>query len=504
MSPSSRRGSGGKRDKGGWRRRRDEVSIADRLGPPGKGGAVPPGSVLPGQDKGQDKGQEKGRDKGRGKERATEGRETRDQRGGNQPPNKQQAPGTVLPGKRDAAPVRQQTRKQLREQREAQKRQERQRWILTALAVVAVVAIGVVLVIWLSGRGSDEPTAAGPERVERTLTMTLAADNEAATSGALMVNDPVGPGAASVLVPSQLFVEGPTPDGLPFGDTVLLGDDAAPGTALADTLDVIVDDTWQVSDDVLAKLVDDVGGVLVDVDSEIVRNGQVVLTQGDDQLLKGNQAVVYATYLGNGEVEEARLARFGDVLDQLMQRLPENSNTLVNLIEQAGAVDNATLSADELATFLLEYGDVARGGDATYQSLPTTVLNTVGNQTALTVDPAGLERLRDGLLADSLPPDAGGDQVTVLVQNGVGTPGLEQDAADLLRDDGFDFLNGGNANEFGVKQTVVFVPDSTPASQTLGQDVAKTLGVPASAVEVSDQGSSVADVIVVLGEDFKP
>ena len=65
-------------------------------------------------------------------------------------------------------------------------------------------------------------------------------------------------------------------------------------------------------------------------------------------------------------------------------------------------------------------------------------------------------------------------------------------------------MNGGNANQFGVKQTVVFIPDSSPASQTLGKDVASTLGVPESAVEVSDEGSSVADVIVVLGEDFKP
>ncbi len=127
-----------------------------------------------------------------------------------------------------------------------------------------------------------------------------------------------------------------------------------------------------------------------------------------------------------------------------------------------------------------------------------------GQLPALAVDPEGVDRLRSGLLADSLPPDAGGDQITVLIQNGVGTPGLEQDAAKLLQDAGYDFLNGGNANTFGVKQTIVLIPDSTPASVTLGEDVASTLGVPSSAVQVSDQGSSVADVIVVLGEDFKP
>ena len=82
--------------------------------------------------------------------------------------------------------------------------------------------------------------------------MTLAAEGEAATSGALMVYDADNQTAGSVLIPSRLFVEGPTPGGLPFGDTVLLGDDAAPGTSLADTLDVVVDGTWQVSDQMLA------------------------------------------------------------------------------------------------------------------------------------------------------------------------------------------------------------------------------------------------------------
>jgi hypothetical protein len=319
-----------------------------------------------------------------------------------------------------------------------------------------------------------------------------------------MVNDPADSSAASVLVPSRLFVEGPTPSGIPFGDTVLLGEDAAPGNALADTLDVVVDNTWQMSDAMLEELVDKVGGVLVDVDVDIVEGRNVVVPAGDAQLLSGRQAVAYANFLAGGDVEEARLARFGDVLDQLMQRLPDSRGTLVNLFTQVGATQQSTLSVDDLADFALGYGKVARGGDAAYQTLPTTVLDSSSKLPALNVDPEGLDRLRSGLLADSLPPDAGGDQITVLIRNGVGTPGLEQDAAKLLRDAGYDFLNGGNANSFGVKQTIVLIPDSSTASVTLGENVAATLGVPDSAVEVSDQGSSVTDVIVVLGEDFKP
>jgi hypothetical protein len=416
---------------------------------------------------------------------------------------------TVLPASSRPTTVQPQTRKQLREQRERQQREARKRWGVTGVAVLAVVVVGALLVLWLAGRDDDDvaPTEAG--RTERTLTMTLAAGDEAATSGALMVYDVDNASAGSVLVQSRLFVEGPTPDGLPFGETVQLGDTAAPGTSLADTLEVVVDDTWQVSEQMLAQLVDAAGGVLVDVDTDILESsdgGQqsIIVSAGDGQLVGGREAVAFATYLGPDENEESRLARFGQVLEQVTQRLPEDRALLVATLDEAQATERSTLSTDSLADFLLGYGDIGRAGDTSYQSLPVDPLETGGPQPALVVEPAGLERLRAGLLSDSLPPDAGGDEITVLVQNGVGTPGLEQDAAGLLRDEGYDFSNGGNATEFGRDQTLVLIPDATPASQALGEDVAATLGVPASSVQVTDQGSSLYDVIVILGADFEP
>ena len=34
--------------------------------------------------------------------------------------------------------------------------------------------------------------------------------------------------------------------------------------------------------------------------------------------------------------------------------------------------------------------------------------------------------------------------------------------------------------------------------------MAKALGLPASDVELTDQGQTIADVVVILGADFKP
>ena len=418
-------------------------------------------------------------------------------------------PTTVLPGGSKSKAVEPQSRRQLRQRREAQQRKARQRWIVTALAVVGVVVVGALLVLWLTNRGDESAAPLQDQRTERTLTMTLAAAGEPATSGALMVYDADNATAGAVLVPSRLFVEGPAPGGLPFGDTVQLGETAAPGTSLADTLDVVVDDTWQVSNAMLGQLVTAADGVLVDVDTDIIAKtpgGQevVVVNAGDGQLLGPKDAVAFATYLAPDENEESRLARFGQVLASTTQRLPEQRDALLATLDDIAATENATLSTESLADFLLGYGDVGRGGDASYQSLPVKPLETGSRNPTLIVEPEGLDRLRAGLLSDSLPPDAGGDTIVVLVQNGVGTPGLEQDAAALLRDEGYDFFNGGNANQFGRDQTLVLIPDSTPASEALGEDVAATLGVPASSVQVTEQGSSIADVIVILGADFKP
>ncbi len=418
-------------------------------------------------------------------------------------------PATVLPGGSKSKAVEAQSRRQLRQRREAQQRKARQRWIVTALAVVGVVVVGALLVLWLTNRGDETAAPLQDQRTERTLTMTLATDSDPATSGALMVYDVDNATAGSVLVPSRLFVEGPTPGALPFGDTVQLGETGAPGTSLADTLDVVVDDTWQVSDAMLGQLVEAADGVLVDVDTDIIAktpSGQefVVVGAGDGQLLGPKEAVAFATYLAPEENEESRLARFGQVLASTTQRLPDQREELLATLDDVGATENATLGTESLADFLLGYGDIGRGGDTSYQSLPVKPLETGGRNPALIVEPEGLGRLRAGLLADSLPPDAGGDEIVVLVQNGVGTPGLEQDAAELLRDEGYNFFNGGNANQFGRDQTLVLIPDTTPASQALGEDVASTLGVPTSSVQVTEQGSSIADVIVILGADFKP
>jgi hypothetical protein len=103
-----------------------------------------------------------------------------------------------------------------------------------------------------------------------------------------------------------------------------------------------------------------------------------------------------------------------------------------------------------------------------------------------------------------LPASARGERKRVFVQNGVGTPGLVITACNKLVDAGYAFAGSGNASDFNHATSKVLVFDRSVASAELGNAVARSLRLPTSDVAVSTQGQNVADVLVILGKDYKP
>jgi hypothetical protein len=105
----------------------------------------------------------------------------------------------------------------------------------------------------------------------------------------------------------------------------------------------------------------------------------------------------------------------------------------------------------------------------------------------------------------SLPAQRTGGPISVVVQNGVGTPGLAAKARTRLVVAGITYVSGGNAAKFGYAKSVVLVPTSSGLDgQRKGQAVARALGLPTSDVALTEQGQTIADVVVILGADFKP
>jgi anionic cell wall polymer biosynthesis LytR-Cps2A-Psr (LCP) family protein len=314
--------------------------------------------------------------------------------------------------------------------------------------------------------------------------------------------------ANMITIPSTTIVDVATGGTLPFGEVARLPDPNGSANALSDAIGVDVDATFAMDTLAFSGLVDAVGGVTVDVDVNVVQKQAdgsevVLIPAGPDQLLQGPAAAAYATYLAPGEPEEARMARFSQVFRLTVQGLPYEVTKVEAIFSGLGASAKATVPTDQVAAFFVRLKADVLSDDVVYRILPVKPIDT-GGPSAYRIDQEESAAMVAELFADAQRTPGPNSKVRVLVQNGVGSPGLNAAARQLLVDAGYTYVNGGNAETFGLATTAVVVPDSTPESLTWGADIATALGVPATAVQVASTGQSVADVIVVLGADFTP
>ncbi len=401
-------------------------------------------------------------------------------------------PGTTVVARRDRAA-----------QRAARRAAARRRNLIVAGAVAGVLV--VVLGSWfLLTRGGDGAgtTAGGPARQQTLLVQVTGPDGVAASSALVGVTPGEGD-AAAVLLPAGLLVDVAGTGSIPFGETVTLTEPSAPAQALTDLLGVRVDDSWVLTGPGLAAMVDAVGGVEVAVDVDVVttdaKGDETVVARAGRQELGGTAAAAYATYLAEREPEQARLVRFDDVLEGLLSALPEDAAGVAAAVDAAGDGSRSTLDSAGVANRLL----AMKAADPLVSDvLPVTEIDTGSTVASYGIEPGQVAAVMRSLFPGALQQDAGGEVVRVLVENGVGTPGLVEKARARLVDAGFRFVNGGNAGEFSRKPSAVLIPDGTEKNVQRGQRVAAALGLPENAVTTSDRGQTVADVIVILGGDF--
>jgi anionic cell wall polymer biosynthesis LytR-Cps2A-Psr (LCP) family protein len=399
-----------------------------------------------------------------------------------------------------------------RTSRQAQRRARRQSQRRQVSLIAGVVVAVLVLAVggwWLLGRdgGGDNANDTAVQK-QRTLLVQVAGSDGTAKASALIGVRTDEERAAAVLIPSRLIVDLPGSGPVEFGETLGLPDKDAPAKALTDLLGVSVDGGWVLTQAGLAALVDKVGGVPAEVDVDVVTKAadgsDTVVVRAGSQHLAGAAAAAYATYAVAEEPEQARLARFYDVLDGVLRGLPDQAREIEGTVTSLKAGSSSTLASSLLAEILASAQSVAVDGDMLSDVLPVNAIATGSGEESYGVNAQQAAALMQARFAPSLVKDTAGGPIRVLVQNGVGTPGLVDKARTKLVKAGFRFVNGNNAPEFGQKQSAVLIPDSTAASVERGAGVAAALGLPASSVGVSGQGQTVAEVIVVLGRDFKP
>ena len=424
-----------------------------------------------------------------------------------------QAPAPALPAQapadapaRNAAPARRGPR---RGRRRPQPPTVRSRWMWIVLGVVGLGLLGWVLVAALGPDtpATPEPTASPTAVEQQTLLIQVRNDDDL---GADNMVAGVGGGlpAAQLLVPSRLIVDVPGAGQQTLGQSARLLDRTASQDALSDLLALRIDGTLSLSRLALAGMVDFVGGITVTVDAPITQvdptsGVETVVVPAGTQQLNGTQAAAYALAWLPEEPEANRLARYSAVMTETISKLPDDRLTVEQMLTSLGGSARTTTTTTAVADFLLRMRAGILAGGQLVRVLPTTDIEAGTGLAVVRVDLVAAEGTIEGLLPQAML-DASEAAPRVLVQNGVGTPGLGASARDKLVGAGMVYINGGNAEQFGQPTTTVIVADATTASLQLGSEVATALGVPESAVTIAEEGQNVADAVVVLGADFTP
>ena len=377
------------------------------------------------------------------------------------------------------------------------------------LAVLALVILTLVIQLGGSSRHHSVSAASGA-RTQSTVLVQLQGPLGAAVDSALIAHDPATRQGAVVLVPSGVISQVPGFGTMPFGKASALGQSDAPRTTLADLLGVTIDGSWSLSTKAFQTLLDRVGGVDVAVDTDVTKPGPngstTIVVPAGQHHLDGSTAVAYASFLGASDAEQARLARFDDVFRALLAKLPQQPGAVVPLLSDLGAGASTSLPTTRLADLLV--GLAADNAKAAMVDtvLPVTRIDAGSDLEAFSLDAAKTAAFVKGHLAQSIPPNQKLTGNRVMVENQVGTPGIGETTREKLMKAGFTYVPGANAPGMpnATAPSVVLITGKTSADIAKGNAVAAALGLPTSDLRVSTQHVQVADVIVLLGADYKP
>ena len=396
--------------------------------------------------------------------------------------------------------------------REARIQRRKQRRRRIGAAGVAGILVAAVIVAIAIGFGVHKVTEHNntPTRTQTTALFMLLGSDGSAVSSALLAHDSATHQGVELLLPSRTLSEVCGYGSQQLGRVLRLPDgQRLAAQAVSNMLGgVTVDGTWKLTTAELTRLVDIVGGVTVDIDANVIKkvgNRRVLyLQKGAGQHLTGSQAVLYATYTAGGEDSTGSLPRLQAVLDGLLAKLPANAAAAGRLIASVGPTAGSSLGAQRLGALLtgLAADAKASSGGVLPIVLPVAKIDS-GGEPVFRVDDEKTHTFVLSNLGASLPASARVPRTRVLLQNGVGTPGLVGPACQRLVAAGYTVVGSGNANSFDFVQSKVLVFDSSVATAELGNRVARTLRLPSDDVAVSNEGQNVADVIVILGKDFR-
>ncbi|MQS35679.1 LCP family protein [Streptomyces katsurahamanus] len=379
------------------------------------------------------------------------------------------------------------------ERREEAKRRGRNR--IVALAVVLALALaGGIGYLWFTGDSDQEKTgttATGPQKRD-VIVLHLHNTKKKGTSTALLVDNATTRRGATVLLPNALSVANDDGTVTTLGKSV--EDDGSDGTreAIGTLFGAKITGTWRLDTPFLENLVELVGSIELTTDATVPgpKEGDGPLVEkGENQTLNGRAAVAYATHRGPGEAEAEQLNRFGQVMQAVLKKIPSDAESATVTVETLAQILDPSLTESDLGASLAKLSERAKGGDYKTTLLPVQQDGTLTEQASSAV-------VKDVLGGSVSAPDKDA-AVRVGIRNATGGATATETARVSLVNGGYSVVDSGKADAAAVSR----ITYGDEARKAEAVEVAKTLGLPTSAVE-KGAGAANADISVILGQDF--
>jgi hypothetical protein len=198
-----------------------------------------------------------------------------------------------------------------------------------------------------------------------------------------------------------------------------------------------------------------------------------------------------------------QLTRLEAVINGMLAKMP-TATAFGQALQSLGSAAQSTMTVTRVGSLVSGLAVDAQAQNVDYRTLDVSRIDT-GGPTIYSLDRAKVRAFVQQSLAASIPAGLLSGGNTVLVKNGVGTPQLGRTTRVKLINAGFVYVEGGNVPgfPFRAQRSHVLVGSPSQASIARGDQVAKALGLPSTDVDLSSRGQSVADIIVLLGKDYR-
>lgn len=385
------------------------------------------------------------------------------------------------------------------ERREEAKRRGRSRIVALSVVLALLVAGGVGYLWWagklpgLAGPGAGTAAAAAGQKRD-VLVVHLRDTKSGNSSTALLVDNETTHKGTTVLLPNSLVVSKDD------GTTTTLGksvkDEGTDPTrdSLNGLLGADLKASWRLDTPYLENLVETVGGITLDTDATVPgakKGASPVVKQGSAQDLNGQAAVAYATYQAPGEPQTRQLQRFGQVMQATLKKVSSDADGATATVKSLLQVLDPPLTEAQLGSSLAQRAELAKTGAYRTTLLPVAANGTLSRTAASTV-------VKD-VLGGTVKKTAPDTTARVAVRNATGTRAATGKAQVALVNGGYGFVDDGTSRTALATSQVTY---ADAVQKARAAEVAKTLGLPASAVRQGKAASN-ADLTVVLGRDYK-